>query len=185
MILLFLNFTVAFIPSFSNNVSFFGTLFTSDKHYPLVRNDLDVLQDILNTLRDITSQNHEPIYVLASSRIINDEIIQEAALQFKMEDLSRQILRSHHVDKRDGPPHHFLLAKYVIIADPVQYHLRPEDQRVIGMLATSILHQQQIGKHYRKLDYDFGLEKGIKVYIYEMVTQPGDNELNALNFLKK
>jgi hypothetical protein len=74
---------------------------------------------------------------------------------------------SHNVDKRDGFPFPLFKAQYVIVSDPIGYHLAPQDQRVVGLFAEQILKDEQIGKAYEKLPYVFSLENGSKVYIYK------------------
>ena len=51
--------------------------------------------------------------------------------------------------------------------NPIQYHLNPNDQRVIGILGDPILQQKGIGASYVKLPYEFTLDNHVKAFIYE------------------
>ena len=63
-----------------------------------------------------------------------------------------------------------------MVGFPIQYHLRAEDQRVIGILADQLLNQKTIGRSYKKLDYEFILDENVHVYIYKKIkpVQPSD-----------
>jgi hypothetical protein len=81
--------------------------------------------------------------------------------------IHKHILPGYHVDKRDGFPYHFFEAKYVIIGEPIQYHLNPNDQRVVGILGDQILQHKKIGSSYERLPFEFSLDNNVIVLIYE------------------
>ena len=161
-----INFLYFFVPNTSRYFGKLEPLFSEGRHYPLVRKDLRVLNEILNTMDLLIKTPDESIYVLASSIIFNEDILRNAD-RARGNKLGNSILFTHHVDKRDGFPRRFLKAKYVLVAQPIQYHLRPEDQRVIGILADQIIHQKGIGSFYEKLPYQFTLDNKVEVYIFE------------------
>src|SRR5262245_38826641 len=76
----------------------------------------------------------------------------------RYKDLSKRILTTRDVDKRDGFPRALLTAKYVIVASPIQYHVSPRDQRVVGIPEQLILDGRNIGASFVKLLYQFNLD---------------------------
>lgn len=59
-------------------------------------------------------------------------------------------------------PKQFLSATHVVVADPVQFHLRPEDQRVVGILGEDILSGKGIGASFERLPYEFSLDNNVQ-----------------------
>jgi hypothetical protein len=178
-ILLLVNLLVVFAPSVSESANKFAFLFSGIRHYPFVRNDIGEINNLLSALEKITVDTNDHIYVLASSGIFNDDILRNACLSSRQRyNFCDNILITYHVDKRDGFPSHFFTARYVVVAYPVQYHMRPEDQRVVGILANEVLNRKGIGSSFRKLPYEFTLDKNVKVFIYEKIKrfEKGDIE---------
>jgi hypothetical protein len=81
--------------------------------------------------------------------------------------LHKHILPTHHVDKRDGFPHPIFDARYIVLGVPIQYHLRPSDQKVIGLFAEQVFHQERLGRSFQKLPHTFQLEGNVNAFIYE------------------
>ena len=140
--------------------------FLGIRHFPLVRRDIGVFHDLLITLDHLIQSKNDLIYVLSSSVTLNEDILINASRMNHM-TIHKHILPVYHVDKRDGFPHHFFDAKYVVMGEPIQYHLNPNDQRVIGILGDQILHQKDIGLSYERLPYEFSLDNNVRVSIYE------------------
>jgi len=191
IILIFvLNFFTAFSPNEllgKTKVSkIFSGIFTDIRHPPMVRNDIKEICRILNTLNVLAVNSDDNIYVLASSHVLNFQVLKHAYLSFNCgNDVSGKILFTNDVDKRDGLPRHFFTAKYVVVAFPVQYHLHPSNQRIVGIPAELILEQKGIGRSFEKLPYEFTLDKGVKVYIYKKVKAFNDSDLEALSGMLK
>lgn len=162
-----LNFLTVFIPKAADNFKKIDPLLSKERFYPLVRTDISEIYDLLNVLEGLYEKKSGPIYVLASSLVFNEAILRGGCSLHQSYTMCDQILPVWHVDKRDGFPPQFLSARYVIVSDPIQYHLRPEDQRIIGVPADQLLHERGIGSSYRKLPYEFTLDKNVKVFIYE------------------
>jgi hypothetical protein len=80
-----------------------------------------------------------------------------------------QIDITHHIDKRDGFPVSFLNDDIIIVGDPVQFHMRPSDQQVIGVLANEILNGDEIGKHY-KMIASFSLDNNVTAKVFEKIS---------------
>ncbi len=134
------NFSVTFFPRADRLLKVADFALPSAREYPMVRTDLDQVQALLDALSDITRDSKSTIYVLASSFSLNSSIAQEGCflLQRPHRELSRKIATTYDVDKRDGFPVQFLTARYVVLTLPIAYHLPPQDQKVIGVLADQI-----------------------------------------------
>ena len=146
--------------------------------YPEKRTDLAELHLLVNQLNQY-SQKIEPIYILASSSILNEALLQNIQAPKTFRALP-SALHVHHVDKRDGFPLTFLQAQWVLVTDPIQYHLAAEDQKVIGVLAEEILTEKGIGKAFEKeKTIDF---QNMKVFIYKKIK---DFETQDLQDLEK
>lgn len=161
-----MNFSNTFIPEAHTFLKQLSLPFSEIRFFPPVRSDIRVIRDLLCTLDHLVQSQKDLIYVLSSSLVLNEDILINASRMNHM-TVHKQILPTHHVDKRDGFPHHFMDAKYVVVGDPIQYHLNPKDQRVIGILGNQILHQSGIGLSYERLPYEFILDGNVKAYIYE------------------
>lgn len=180
-IVILLNFSVVFIPYSVNSNMLIKNISSVEKCYPMIRNDINVIYDIYNTLYSISKLDNDRIYVLSSSFIFNDDILKNITLfDRSIPNINDKIFSSNHVDKRDGFPNQFITAKYVLVCSPIQYHLRTSDQRVIGILADQLLNMKLIGRSYRKMDYDFILDSNVHVFVYEKVSPIKQEDLNEI-----
>lgn len=173
-ILLCWNFVQTYYPIFAaeRNTNFLSKATA----YPRVRNDIQQIRKIVSYLNKLTENNGKKIYVLSSSANLNDGIISRAYAPEILYAVP-SMLKTNHVDLRDGFPNQFFHADYVVIADPIQYHLRPENQRVIGMLANSILN----GTFQNfKLLRTYHIENGVAVRIYEKNEHFHQADLNKI-----
>lgn len=137
--------------------------------YPMKRQDFAQLQSLLLTLDTLARDADGKIYVLASSMALNGAIVGSGCHTFTptLVDLARKLLPTHDVDRRDGFPFPFFQAQYVVVTNPVGYHLPPEHQRVIGLLAEALIRSEGIGQSYEKLSFTFALEDGSTASIYQ------------------
>jgi putative flippase GtrA len=159
----------------------FGSLLPSLRFYPLVRNDIDVLENLLAHMEELQLEQPGEVYVLASSRVLNSAILQNTCkLGPRLRFFCERILTTNDVDKRDGFPRQILRAQYLIIANPTQYHLRPEDQRVIGVLVREVVEGHGIGAAFQRLPGEFKLEKGVTAWIYAKIRPFEKSDLEAL-----
>jgi hypothetical protein len=161
-----INFSCTLIPRAYTYFERFTSPLLGMRYFPLVRRDIGVFNDLLTALNHLIQSKNDMIYVLSSSVILNEDILNNASRMYHM-TIHNHILPVYHVDKRDGFPHHFFDAKYVIMGEPIQYHLNPNDQRVIGILGNQILHHERIGSSYERLPYEFNLDDNVRVSIYE------------------
>ena len=166
---------LVFSPASANVFGASAILFSSERHYPLVRSDLRELRDLMVHLDDTTKSREGSIYVLASSYTLNDDIL--AHIDLGRCGVCKRLKGTAHVDKRDGLSTDSVEAQWFVVAEPIQYHLRPEDQRVIGILAEDVLAGTGIGACYRKVEPPFHLDGGVTAWIYERKQAPGNGVL--------
>jgi hypothetical protein len=179
--LLAINFISAFGPGELWERRITGHLFTTIRHTPWIRNDIPEMKRMLNVLKNTLTGPDDSVYVLASSRTLNSDIVRMAYLTLGRDlDVSERVLFTHDVDLSNGFPTPLLRASHVLVADPIQYHLRPEDQRVVGIPARLVLDGQGIGAAYRRLPLEFNLDGQVKVYLYEKVAPLADADVSAL-----
>lgn len=148
---------------------------------PLVRDDLAVVARLMDTLDQLLLDPDDHAYVLASSQTLNSSVLTNSHMVLPRAAKSeRQLAQTHDVDKRDDFPARLLDARYVIIGRPIQYHLAPEDQLLVGIPAQQIIDGTGIGTHYQKLDLTFDLENDVKVEVYEQVEDLQPADIDAL-----
>jgi hypothetical protein len=166
------NFLSAFHEGVSNFFSPVSFAFSQGRFYPLKRNDFDQVHSLLQTLNTLTRDSDSKIYILASSGALNGSIVRSGCHTFEpgLADLEQKLLVTNDVDKRDGFPFQFFQARYVVVTHPVGYHLAPEHQRVIGLLAEELLNGEGLGQAYDRLPFAFTLEDASIAYIYEKTT---------------
>jgi hypothetical protein len=139
---------------------------------PLVRNDYDTFVQMLEYLREIAPQK-EPIYVVASSMTINAHMVEQAEIQlYGKKHRKLKVLDVPEIDSRDTYPLEKLLqAKYVVIAEPFQYHLPPQEQDIVKVAWDIFEQNREFARDFQRLPKQFLLDGGITLSIYER-TQP-------------
>jgi hypothetical protein len=177
------NFSVTFLPRADGLLKPMKFALPTAREYPIVRTDLDQVQALLDTLSEISKDPRSTIYILASSFSLNSSIVQEGCflLQRPHRELSRKIASTNDVDKRDGFPVQFLAARFVVLTVPFAYHLPPQDQKVIGVLADQLVKGEGIGKSYERLNYEFRLEDGSSAFIYKKIRPLDSSDLKMLS----
>jgi len=167
-------FLLNFIEAFTQGTFWYSRicprLFTNIQHLPLKRNDLKEIERLLYVMERTAVNPDDRVYVLASSQGINSSILSSAPLVLHRHyDIARKIERTHDVDKRDGFPRRLLTARYVIVADPLQFHLAPRDQEVVGIPADMFLRNEGIAESFIKLPFEFRLDNDVLLYIFKKV----------------
>jgi hypothetical protein len=161
------------------------TFTSSVNHVPVVRDDIPEIDRLLGVLADVAADPADRVYVLASSATLNCHILHYAYLKLnRHEAIGRKILWTNDVDKRDGFPRQFLTAQYLVVADPIQHHLKAHEQRIVIVLAESILLQRNVGRAFERLPHEFTLRDGaerVRVYIYKKTGELQRSDLDALS----
>jgi hypothetical protein len=179
-----MNFLQGLVPQFDLHVQY-ASLFAEAKHYPLTRSDSQQIKQLIYYLDKETLETFK-IYVAASSATFNDDILRNACLYLQLPNSNpcSRILDGYHVDLvdlRDGFPQQLLQADFMVVGDPVQYHLNPRDQSVVGIPALMLLENEGIGKAYQQLPQKFVLENGVVVKIFKKIRNPKPEEKQLLN----
>ena len=154
----------------------------SDGLRPRVRNDLHEINRLLSFLDDRYRSGSGSVYVLASSEVLSDQALAFANLSLGTEHPSvRSFLASAHVDRRDGFPRGLLLADAVITTDPVQIHLRADEQRVVVEPARSFRDGTDIALGFQRLPVTFTLDGGVRAFVFERIRTTTVEELEGLS----
>jgi hypothetical protein len=175
-----------FSPSVANwSRSWSAEAFPGLHRFPLVRHDLPELLRLASYLDDrVADEPGAKVYVVASSKLFTADILRylEVSLGLPAPHGNRQyVLPTHHVDRRDGFPSPLLEADYVLVASPIQYHLRPEDQQVVGLPAASFLQGQNIARAFARQPEEFHLDQGVTVFVYRKVRPVKPEEIAELH----
>jgi len=157
-------------------------LLPSDRLHPRVRGDLAEIDRLLTFLDHRYENGTGRIYILASSELLSDQVLAFSNLSLGTEHASVQgIIGSAHVDRRDGFPRGLLVADAVIVTDPIQVHLRADEQRVIVEPARSFLEGTDIAHAFQELPETFVLDNDVKVRIFERVRLNTPEEIEGLS----
>lgn len=150
----------------------------SVKHTPLFRNDLTSIYELSDYLKKFTNSN---IYVLASSSILNSEVLNSIEKPYNNEAIP-SLAKTHDVDLRDGFPSAFLTSKLIVVANPIQLHLSDGSQEVVRYLAENVQNPNSyIGRHFEKQPVVFSLDSNVEVFIYKKTSNFTQNDLNQLS----
>jgi hypothetical protein len=85
------------------------------------------------------------------------------------------------VDGVDGPPTAALKdCAIMIVGDPVQTHLNPDDQQTVVVPSREMLTGRGIGEKFRRTGEVFHLENGVNAVVFERVTPLDDADIAAL-----
>ena len=176
---------MAFVPVFSEGTGplnhFSQDISSIGRCPPLIRHDLREMRRLLSVLENYDSRTGGAVYVLASSQIINSALLWEANLSLNTTyRVTGRILRTAEVDRRDGFPSGLLNAEYVLVAVPIQYHLRPKDQQMVELPAEAVLMRRNIGNAFERLPESFALDDDVKVYLFRKVRPITKEELSDL-----
>ena len=141
---------------------------------PLVREDYPEFTAMVDYLRKI-APDQEPIYVAASSGVINNRAIGAAeAQQYGWENTQLELIDSPDIDSRDHYPLEGLLqAQYVIVPSRFQYHLDPQEQDVVKVAFEIFAKNLTFSQAFKRLDQQFKLEGDVDILIYKRIRPTG------------
>ena len=91
------------------------------------------------------------------------------------------------VDLREGFPIHFFDADFVIVSDPLQIHLREQDQSVVVKLAEVMTNSTPISKHFKKIrEYTFHPEtQGVSSVTFKVYEKISPFEKSNIDYVEK
>ena len=164
----------------------FRKLFSAN-YLLLERPDYNEVTRLVAYLRNVSSPT-KPIYVAASSVILNQGLLIEAENVLYQQDKKLNILMSPDIDSRDFYPLHLLLqAQYVVIATPFQYHLwRPEEQDVVKVVVDGFAQNWEFAQDFTRLPVQFLLADGAVAKVYKRIhTTSLKTALHTLQAMQK
>jgi len=160
----------------------FSTLLPQATRFPKTRADFDRLGALIVELEKQYRVRPGEIYVIASSVTLNDDIVRNFCREASIKSLNcEEIVLVNHIDKRDGFPHRLLTSRYVVLATPAQYHLRAEDQQVIGILARDFAAGTGIARSFSRAGPSIGIDNGIEVSIFKREEPIQKDAIKALS----
>ena len=149
---------------------------------PTIRHDLPEVKRLLAFLDHIREGREGWLYVLSSSDHLSDHVLGFSNLSLGTAFRTpATIIGGAHVDRRDGFPRGLLVADLVLVADPIQYHLRAEDQRVVGEPARSFLQGTDVAAAFQVLPQTFVLDGGVDVRVFRRFRPNSREEVEALS----
>jgi hypothetical protein len=154
-----------------------GTPLLAGANPPLLWPDFEELLRLVRDLRHTASPS-DPIYVASSKRLSSSSLRSADRMlddPFAGNDTGGEIWlggrlnipHTPHVDSRDENPTGALMrASYVVVADPPQYHLRPEEQRLVRAAVDAFKKPWELASDFALLPGIYSLEDGAKVRVY-------------------
>ncbi|MBO9999298.1 MAG: hypothetical protein J7641_09880 [Cyanobacteria bacterium SID2] len=132
---------------------------------PLFRRDYAEISRLVTTLRELP----QPIYVAASSDLLNPEILVSAEKKLYPDNLKLSVLRIPQVDSSDDYPLAKLLeAQTVVVPNSFQYNLQPQAQDVVRVVYTIFSENWDVVTDFQPLQMRFLLD-GTTVQLYQRV----------------
>ena len=142
--------------------------------YPQIREDAGALVALDAYVRELDG----PVAVLASSFTLNPDLLSLVGPSFDPLSPLRangQVMQLGAVDKRDGLPYALEFAEYLVVADPVQTHLDPGQQRIVTVPAGAVVKGSPFSAAFERLDAEFILQNQTAVFVFKR-TRPNTAE---------
>lgn len=154
------SFALGIIPKAADNA-----MFIQRTYKPKIRWDKSTLQLMEKEFEQLDAEGYRGVYVLASSDILNGDILYK--LNAPLFEKGYQLQAAAQVDLRDGFNTDFFDADVIVVCDPLQVHLMPEDQSVISLLYSLFREDSDSAftKKY-KLFSNYTLDRDVEAYIY-------------------
>lgn len=135
-------------------------------HTPMQAEDINEYKKLLHFIETKVSKPHK-VYFLSSSEVFNSDMLVALGGLNKNEKL----ITEHHVDLRDGPPLGLLKADYVVVAAPVQTHLK-QGQMDIIIPAHSFIDKTDISNAFQEIPIDINMSRfgeRTKIHIFKKI----------------
>ncbi|USR92907.1 hypothetical protein NEA10_09400 [Phormidium yuhuli AB48] len=171
--LLCLNLILALTPL--GTQTFPGRHLFASAHPPLVRGDTQELLRLVETLHELTP-NDEPVHLIAASSSLNRGLIRNAHWQkYAPESIplschipcGLDIIGLPTADSNSiYPLEPLLAAEYIVLAEPLQYHLPRPQQQVIAVPYEIFEESWAITEDFERLPDTFRLENDVRVFLY-------------------
>ncbi|TVR08599.1 MAG: hypothetical protein EA395_11100 [Phormidium sp. GEM2.Bin31] len=169
-----LNLLLALTPLGTQNLP--GRELFATAHPPLVRPDYPELLRLVDTLHELTP-NDEPVHLIAASSSLNRGLIRNAHwYNYAPESIPLschipcgiEILGLPTADSNSiYPLEPLLAAEYIVLAEPLQYHLPRQQQQVIAVPYEVFQESWAITEDFEQRPETFSLENDVTVLLYQ------------------
>jgi hypothetical protein len=153
-----------------------GRKLFASAHPPLVRHDYDELMGLVDTLHQLTP-NDEPLHLIAASSHLNRGLLRNAHWRRYPPDsipldchipCGIEIIGLPTADSNSiYPLEPLLAAEYIVLADPLQYHLPLTQQQVIAVPYQVFTESWAIADDFERLPQTFTLDGNVRVSLYQ------------------
>ena len=136
-----------------------------------VRHDIKALKTFVSELNNLTAGKKQ-IYFLSSSALYNPAILKYISFP-ETNDALPNLMVGGDIDLRDGFPTKIFDADYIIVPEPIQIHMRAQDQSVVVSFAEGIKDAPQLSRHFKQIDeYKFSADGNsvVKLILYEKIS---------------
>lgn len=144
----------------------------------LSRDDLEEFEKVNDEITRLSEGGTKKIYINASSNVINDSMIysydKTTGKSFESKSF---LLEVSHVDSRDSVPKTLKEAYIVMVTNPDQLHMVPENQRIITYINKVFLDEQYSNILANKFEKIETMKIGqVNIYFYKKINEITDNE---------
>jgi len=133
---------------------------------PPFRSDIQEIHRVSDYVVSLLKGNTEQIYILASSGVLNDDILRNT---IELPDIKKRVVQIKHIDVRDGFPIRLFEAKYLLIPSKPQFHLSYNSQRIITFMGEQVYEGSRFGKAYEPIGGKYTLKDGVQYQLYKKV----------------
>ena len=116
------------------------------KYTPFIRNDVEEIKNFIGEINKLTA-GEKKVYILSGSELYNSESFNRSYMP-DLVDAIPNLMSTANIDLRDGFPIHFFDADFVITTEPVQIHMREQDQAVVAKL-TELVTSMPLAGHFK------------------------------------
>lgn len=144
----------------------------------LSRDDLEEFEKVNEEITRLSEGGTKKVYINASSNVINDSMIysydKTTGKSFESKSF---LLEVSHVDSRDNVPKTLKGADVVIVTNPDQLHMVPENQKIISYINKIFLDEQYnniLCNNFEKIE---NMKIGeVNIYFFKRIRDITDNE---------
>ena len=143
-------------------------------HTPMRAEDINEYKKLLDFV-ETKIDDSDKIYFLSSSEVFNGNML----VSLGGLGNSKKFIPEQHVDFRDGPPFDLLKADYVVVADPIQTHLKKGQMDII-IPAYSFIKKTDISNSYQEIPINILLSRfgeRIQIHIFKKIRPFNEEDL--------
>jgi hypothetical protein len=170
------NFLLVFVPLPQRISRLLPTLWIYSSP-PVIRKDFRSIEMLIRDLYGMSLTQPGQIYTLSSSDTFNSDILSYGCTLFGYDPtFCSNVIYVSGIDTSEGFPNKFFSSSYVVVATPVQYHLKPMNQRLLATLVEEMERNDTIGKYFVKISGSYVLDQGVEVYVYQKIASIPEKE---------